>query len=176
MGFTLKSGNGAINYYNPTVPYVIDANTRGTTFLSPRYVAPIKLNGTNTFLNMLNNDVRWQGWDFISSDKNLYGNFEISDYYGCGSQTICAKERSNDTIRSGVRAYIDIKYNPKKTDLEPGQGKMHWIQHIVNNHASFDEHQSTSSQSLHGVPYDGIDIRPFQNLTHIILWNRIFLL
>ncbi|MEH1885089.1 hypothetical protein [Nostoc sp.] len=46
IGFTLKSGNGATNYYNPTVPYVIDANTRGTTFLSPRYVAPIQLGGT----------------------------------------------------------------------------------------------------------------------------------
>ncbi|OYE03111.1 hypothetical protein [Nostoc sp. 'Peltigera membranacea cyanobiont' 232] len=164
MGFTLKSGNGAINYYNPTVPYVIDANTRGTTFLSPRYVAPIQLGGTRAFLNMLKNDVRWRGWDFISSKKNLYGNFEISDYYGCGSQTNCAKQRPNDTIRGGVGAYIDIKYNPKKTDPEPGQGKIHWIQHIVNNHASFDEHQSTSSEGLHGVPYDGIDIRPFQNV------------
>jgi hypothetical protein len=163
IGFTLKSGNGATNYYNPTVPYVIDANTRGTTFLSPRYVAPIKLGGTNGFLNMLNNDVRWQGWDFISSDKNLYGNFEISDYYGCGAQTICAKERPKDTIRGGVGAYIDIKYNPKKTDPKPGKGKIHWIQHVVNNHTLYDEQQSTSGGGLHGVRYDGIDIPPFQN-------------
>jgi len=41
----------------------------------------------------------------------LYGNFEISDYYGCGAQTICAKERQKYTIRGGVEAYIDIKYN-----------------------------------------------------------------
>lgn len=164
MGFTLKSGNGAINYYNPTVPYVIDANTRGKTFLEPRYVAPIQLGGTRAFLNMFKDDVRWRGWDFISSKKNLYGNFEISDYYGCGSQTICAKQRPKDTIRGGVGAYIDIKYNPKKTDPEPGQGKIHWIQHIVNNHASFDEQQSTSNEGLHDVHFDGIDIRPFQNV------------
>jgi hypothetical protein len=163
MGFTLKSGNGAINYYNPTVPYVIDANTRGTTFLSPRYVAPIQLGGTRAFLNMLKNDVRWRGWDFISSKKNLYGNFEISDYYGCGSQTICAKERPDITIRGGVGAYIDIKYHPKKTDPEPGQGKIHWIQHVVNNHTVYDEQQSTSGEGLHGVPYDGIDIPLYQN-------------
>lgn len=132
-------------------------------FLSPRYVAPIKLGGTNDFIKMLNNDVRWQGWDFISSDKNLYGNFEISDYYGCGAQTICAKERPKDTIRGGVGAYIDIKYNPQKTDPKPGQGKIHWIQRVVNNHTIYDEQQSTSGEGLHGVRYDGIDIPIFQN-------------
>jgi hypothetical protein len=163
MGFTLKFGNGATSYYNPTAPYVIDANTRGTTFLSPRYVAPIKLGGTNDFLKMLNNDVRWQGWDFVSSNKNLYGNFEISDYYGCGSQTICAKERPKGTIRGGVGAYINIKYNPKKTDPKPGQGKIHWIQRVVNNHSIYDEQQSTSDGGLHGFRYDGIDIPLFQN-------------
>jgi hypothetical protein len=160
IGFTLKSGNGATNYYNPTVPYVIDADTRGTTFLSPRYVAPIKLGGTNDFLKMLNNDVRWQGWDFISSDKNLYGNFEISNYYGCGSQTTCAKEESNpdNRIRGGVGAYIDIKYNPKKIDPKPGLGKIHWIQRVVNNHSIYNEHQIHTDEGTHGLRYDGLDI------------------
>lgn len=163
VGFTLKYGNGATNYYNPTVPYVIDANTRGTTFLSPRYVTSIKLGGTNDFLKMLNNDIRWRGWDFISSNKNLYGNFEISNYYGCGAQTICAKEKPKIAIRGGVGAYIDIKYNPKKTDPKPGRGKIQWIQRVVNNHTIYDERQSTSGEGLHGVRYDGIDIPIFQN-------------
>jgi hypothetical protein len=76
MGFTLKFGKGVTSRYDPTVPYVIDANTRGTTFLSPRYVAPIKLGGTNDFLKMLNEDVRWQGWNFIPAQKNLLGKWE----------------------------------------------------------------------------------------------------
>ncbi|MBN3910281.1 MAG: hypothetical protein HWQ35_28180 [Nostoc sp. NMS1] len=166
MGFTLKFGKGAISRYDPTVPYVIDASTTGTTFLSPRYVAPIQLGGTRAFLNMFKNDVRWQGWNFESSKKNLYGNFEISNYYGCGAQTLCAKEDPNpkNHIRGGVGANINIKYNPKKTDPKPEQGKIHWIQHIVNNHTIYDEQQSVSeNENLHGVRYDGIDIPPYQN-------------
>ncbi|WP_256871809.1 hypothetical protein [Nostoc sp. TCL26-01] len=166
MGFTLKYGKGAINYYNPTVPYVIDANTRGTTFLSPRYVASIKLGGTNDFLKMLNNDVRWQGWNFISSDKNLYGNFEIFNYYACSVQTLCAKEEPNPNnhIRGGVGTYIDIKYNSQKTDPKPGQGKIHWIQRVVNNHSIYNENQVHTDEGTHGLRYDGLDVPIWMNV------------
>jgi hypothetical protein len=168
MGFTLKFGNGATSYYNPSAPYVKDANTRGTTFLSPRYVAPIKLGGTNDFLKMLNpdKDPRWLGWNFIPSNKNLYGNFEISTYYACGAQTNCGKEKLDKkwNIRGGVGAYIDIKYNPKKTDPKPGKGKIHWIQRVVNNHSMYDENQISSGAGLHGRRHDGIDIPIYQNV------------
>ncbi|MEH2215824.1 MAG: hypothetical protein V7K72_01560 [Nostoc sp.] len=109
---------------------------------------------------MFKNDVRWRGWDFISSKKNLYGNFEISNYYGCGSQTTCAKEESNpnNRIRGGVGAYIDIKYNSQKTDPKPGLGKIHWIQHIVNNHSIYNEYQVHTDEGTHGLRYDGLDI------------------
>jgi hypothetical protein len=168
MGFSLKFGRGATSYYNPTVPYVIDANTRGVTYLEPRYVAPIKLGGTNDFFKMLNldNDPRWLGWNFIPSDKNLYGNFDISTYYACGAQTNCGKEKLDKkwNIRGGVGAYIDIKYNPKKTDPKPGEGKIHWIQRVVNNHSMYDEHQISSGAGVHGRRHDGIDIPIYQNV------------
>lgn len=129
MGFTLKFGKGATSDYNPTAPYTLDTNTRGTTFLSPRYVSSIKLGGTNEFIRMLDpdNDPRWRGWTFIPSNKNLYGNFEILKYYACGAQTNCGKEKLDKkwNIRGGVGAYIDINYNPKKTDPKPGEGKIH---------------------------------------------------
>ncbi|WP_016872882.1 hypothetical protein ACF3DV_28440 [Chlorogloeopsis fritschii PCC 9212] len=166
MAFSLKFGKGAISYYNPTEPYVIDANTSGTTFLSPRYVAPIKLGGTNDFLKMLNDDVRWRGWDFIPSDKNLYGNFEILYYYACGAQTLCAKEepKSDNHIRGGVGAYINIKYNPQKTDPKPEQAKIHWIQRVVNNHSLYNEHQIHIDGGTHDLRYDGIDIPIWMNV------------
>ncbi len=146
--------------FTTQAPYTLADGRKGSTYLDPRLITELKLGGTNDFLKMLDNDPRWQGWTFTPSNKDLYGDFEILNYYGCGAQTNCGKEKIDKgwNISGGVGAYIDINYYAQKSDPQPGEGTIHWIQRVVNNHSLLDEQQISSGGGVHGLRYDGIDI------------------
>lgn len=162
IAFNIKAKNGATSYYDPVEPYPINSNKEGITYLNPRFVAGIKPNGFKRFEKLLapTYDSRWRGWNFTPAKKDLYGNFEVKYYYACGAKTYCAKNANNQnkSVNDGVGAYIDIKYNPAKTDPKPGERKIYWIQFVTTNHSQYTAVGTSITGGVHGVFFQGLDI------------------
>ncbi|XZO04278.1 MAG: hypothetical protein ACM65L_11415 [Microcoleus sp.] len=109
-----------------------------TTFYPPTWldtpgaVTNLKRGGTPGLYNALQ-PYQKLGWKFNKAENDLKGSFNIINYYACGAQTECGKEKGY-TVLNTVGAFFDLKYVPKDSDPKPGKHKLHWIQRVVSNH------------------------------------------
>ncbi|XZO04292.1 MAG: hypothetical protein ACM65L_11490 [Microcoleus sp.] len=92
------------------------------------------------------------GWKFNKAENDLKGSFNIINYYACGAQTECGKEKGY-TVLNTVGAFFDLKYVPKDSDPKPGKHKLHWIQRVVSNHD-----KDLPASRYHGRLEDLIDV------------------
>ena len=171
--FTLNLGNGgAVRYYQGSVPYEFTDQTGSYTGLTTlKKVEKINMGGTRKLRELLA-DPKWRvnNWLFTYSTTSLPGTVEVMDYMACGYNTVCGFPDTEDRLKIGVRAYINIKYTPLINN--PVQGELRWIQKVSNNHAKFlssgkdnvDPDITRNDPNYgHGEPANTLDQPPLQN-------------
>ncbi|MGB8687809.1 MAG: hypothetical protein WCD53_10805, partial [Microcoleus sp.] len=162
-----RGGKNATNSYNALANYYVGSpndfqglaslDTR-TTFYPPTWldtpgaVTNLKRGGTPGLYNALR-PYQKLGWNFKKAKNDLNGSFSIINYYACGAQTECGKEKLTDAPLNTVGAFFDLKYHPKSSDPNPRNSKLHWIQRVVSNHD-----KDLPAPRYHGRLEDVIDI------------------
>ncbi|TAH16720.1 MAG: hypothetical protein EAZ09_20945 [Oscillatoriales cyanobacterium] len=162
-----RGGKNATNSYNALANYYVGSpndfqglaslDTR-TTFYPPTWldtpgaVTNLERGGTPGLYNALR-PYQKLGWNFKKAKNDLNGSFSIVNYYACGAQTECGKEKLTDAPLNTVGAFFDLKYHPKSSDPNPRNSKLHWIQRVVSNHD-----KDLPAPRYHGRLEDVIDI------------------
>ena len=143
----LPAQPGANTSFRATDVYTLPGGAQMSSFLNPVGIEEIIRGGTGTFLSTL--QATFPTWTFNPAANDLAGNFNIQNYYACGTGTAdCGTEQGIPAAVNG--SFIDITYTPGVGDPTQADNDLHWIQRLYSNH---------DIAGGHGIPSDKIDIR-----------------